>query len=419
MSQSRLVVASKRVSSSLWLVSIVCMVAALVVAPVVRWVDGRTRWTLLGFGVEGARAVVGALSGSLLTFIVFSFSILLLVVQLAGAQLSPRGIARSFESRLTKLTLGAFVFTYTYSLTALGRIEDHVPQLPVLLTVVASLISIAAFLYLIQFVGAALRPSIVLTTLADATSRAIDTHYPNPLSQAAGEPESLAPEPMAANGTLPYRGRSGVLFALDAPGLVEIAQRADCTIELVPGIGDFIATGDTLFRFRGRAAIAAETEELYRAVQVRYEQTVEQDPLFGFRIMVDIALKALSPAINDPGTAVEVIDRLQHLLNLLGHRQLDSGIVRDVSGVVRLKYRTPQWDDFIALSVAEVRASAGESPQVHRRLRAMLAQLVRTLPEPRAAAVRREMKGEDRASAAELQTVHAASVAEGGGYHAH
>ena len=192
MSRRRLAVDSKLVSSSLWLVSVACMVAALVVAPVVRWVDDRTRWTLLGFGVEeGARAVVGALSGSLLTFIVFSFSILLLVVQLAGAQLSPRGIARSFESRLTKLTLGAFVFTYTYSLTALGRIEDRVPQLPVLLAVVASLISIAAFLYLIQFVGAALRPSIVLTTLADATSRAIDTHYPNPLSQAAGEPESF------------------------------------------------------------------------------------------------------------------------------------------------------------------------------------------------------------------------------------
>ena len=206
---------------------------------------------------------------------------------------------------------------------------------------------------------------------------------------------------MTANGTLPYRGRSGVLVALDAAGLVEIAQRADCTIEFVPGIGDFIATGDTLFRFHGRAPIAAETEALYRAVPVRYEQTVEEDPLFGFRIIVDIAVKALSPAIDDPGTAVEAIERIQHSLNLLGHRQLDSGIVRDVSGEARLKYRTPQWDDSVALSVAEVRASAGESPQVHRRLRAMLAQLVRTLPEPRAAAVRREMEGEDRASVAD------------------
>jgi uncharacterized membrane protein len=149
------------------------------------------------------------------------------------------------------------------------------------------------------------------------------------------------------------------------------------------------------------------------------QASAKEDPLFGFRIIVDIALKALSPAINDPGTAVEAIDRLQHLLNLLGHRQLDSGIAREVSGVVRLKYPTPQWEDFVALSVTEVRSAAGESPQVHRRLRAMLAQLVRTLPEPRAATVRREMEGETRAIDAELQTVHGASVAEGARHQGH
>jgi uncharacterized membrane protein len=390
-------------SSSLWRISIVCMMAALVVGPVVRWIDDRTRWTVLGFGVEGARAVVGALSGSLLTFIVFVFSILLLVVQLAGAQLSPRVISPIFESRLTKLTLGAFVFAYTYSLTALGRIDDHVPQLSVLLAVLASLIGTAAFLYLIQDVGTALRPGILLTSVADATSRAIDTHYPHSLSQAAGEPESFAPDSRVANATLAYRGRSGVLVAVDAAALLDIATRGDCTIELAPRIGEFIAAGDTLFRFHGRGAITAETEQLYRSVTIRPELTLVDNPLFGFSIIVDIALKALSPAINDPGTAVEAIDRLHHLLNLLGHRQLGSGILRDASGQVRLKYGVPQWEDFIALSIAEVRAFADASPQVRRRLREMLGLLVRTLPEPRAAVLRKEIESENRENDAEPQ----------------
>ena len=102
--------------------------------------------------------MVGALASSLLTFIVFAFSIILLAVQIAGGQLSPRIIARIFESRIAKLTLSVFVFTYTYTLAALGRIEDRVPQLPVLVAVLSGLISIILFLYLIQKVSQSFRP---------------------------------------------------------------------------------------------------------------------------------------------------------------------------------------------------------------------------------------------------------------------
>jgi uncharacterized membrane protein len=93
--------------SSLWATAIACMVAALLVAPLVRLVDDRTQWTLMGFGLEGSRVLVGALASSLLTFIVVAFSIILLAVQVAGGQLSPRIIARIFENRLSKLVMGA------------------------------------------------------------------------------------------------------------------------------------------------------------------------------------------------------------------------------------------------------------------------------------------------------------------------
>src|ERR1019366_7708771 len=110
--------------SSLWLAPVASIAAALVAAPLIRLLDDRTRWTLMNFGLEGSRAVAGALASSLLTFIVFAFSIILLAVQIASGQLSPRIIERVLESRLVKLTLGVFVFSFTYTLAALGRIED-------------------------------------------------------------------------------------------------------------------------------------------------------------------------------------------------------------------------------------------------------------------------------------------------------
>src|SRR5947208_2949721 len=112
------------VRSSLWVVPVACMVAALVLAPCIRAFDEREQWTLLGFGLDGAKAIAGALASSLLTFIVFAFSTILLAVQMASGQYSPRIIGRVLETHVVKVTLGAFVFSYTYTLAALGRIEE-------------------------------------------------------------------------------------------------------------------------------------------------------------------------------------------------------------------------------------------------------------------------------------------------------
>ena len=118
---------------------------------------------------------------------------------------------------------------------------------------------------------------------------------------------------------------------------------------------------------------------------------MEQDPTFVFRILVDIASKGLSPAINDPTTAVLAVDQIHHLLRNLGTRHLDEGRLRDASGQVRLVYRTPDWDDFVELAVTEIRHFGGQSIQVARRLRAMLENLIQTLPESRGALLRQEL----------------------------
>ena len=118
---------------------------------------------------------------------------------------------------------------------------------------------------------------------------------------------------------------------------------------------------------------------------------MEQDPAFGFRIIVDIASKGLSPAINDPTTAVLAIDQIHHLLRSVGSRHLDEGRLHDTSGALRLVYPTPNWEDFVSLAVTEIRQFGSTSIQVVRRLRAMLENLIEVLPAQRRELLSREL----------------------------
>jgi uncharacterized membrane protein len=377
--------------SSLFLAPAASIVVALLVAPVVRWVDGRTQWTLLGFGPSGAAAVVSGLSSSLLALIVFAFSILLLAIQIAGGQLSPRIIARIFSTRLLKLALSAFVFSYTYSLAALSRIGERVPQLPVALAIFASLTSLAIFIYLVQRIGEAFRPGTVMTMVAAETRGVVDAMYPRPFTPGGGEHAAFPLDASRADRVVVQRKAAGVVLAFDAEGLSTLAARAGCLVELVPQVGDFLAVGEPVFRLYGPGSAAVDEQALRDSVSLGIERTMEQDPAFGFRIIVDIASKALSPAINDPTTGVLAVDQLHHLLSLVGSRQLDTGVVRDASGEVRLVYRTPDWEDFVTLAATELRIYGATNPQVTRRLRAMYDQLLRVVPAERAEALRREV----------------------------
>lgn len=376
--------------TSLWLIPAACMVAALLAAPLIRWLDDQTRWGLMDFGPEGARAVVGSIGASLLTFIVFGFNMLLLAVQMTSGQLSPRMIARVFEGRLTKLTVGAFVFAWVYTIAALGRVEDRVPQLSIALAIILSLVSVVLFLYLVQNAIKSLRPGAILTDLARDTRTAIETVYPEKFSKAGDEHAGVGLDSSRATRTIAHQGHSGVVLAFNVGDLVSMAKQADCAVEIIPQVGDFLARGEDLFRVHGAAA-SLDEERLRRCVAMGAERTLVQDPAFGFRIIVDIATKALSPAINDPTTAVLAIDQLHHLLHLLGERRLETGAVRDAAGKVRLIYRTPCWEDFISLATTEIRLYGTQNPQVTRRLHAMYEHLMRTLPAARTGALQVQM----------------------------
>jgi uncharacterized membrane protein len=376
--------------NSIWILPTLGMLAALGAAPILNRIEVAMGWES-SMEPETARAVLGTLASSMFTFIVFVSSALLVVVQLASAQLTPRIIAIVFRDPGMKSSLTVFVFSFTFSLAALVRINNTVPLLTAKLAAYGCMASLVVFLYLIDHVGKALRPSGALRTVAGLGCKVIESVYPRKLSQAG----NVSPGPaavMAGEPTLTVTSlRQGAVLAFDVDGLVSVARQADCVIELAPQVGEFLAVGDPLFRiYEGGSGI--DVLGLRQSIAVGQERTMEQDPALTFRIMVDIANKGLSPAINDPTTAVLAIDQIHHLLRNVGGRDLEDERVRDGAGRVRLVYRTPAWEDFVRLAVTEIRHFGGESIQIARRLRAMLEDLIHTLPDERKALLRQELE---------------------------
>lgn len=376
--------------NSIWIFPSLSIFAGLVAAALLNGVDRALGWELK-LGADTARTVMGTVAASTFTLVVVSSSALLVAVQLASAQLTPRIMALIYRSRIRKFCLAAFSFTFTFSVGALVRIDDSVPLLTSYLAAYGFLFNLALFLYFIDGMGKALRPGSALQFVAKEGRGVIQSVYPSKLRK--DEPDVLKaiatlksdPDRLICNEV------DGVVLAFDCSGLMKQAEQANCLIELVPQVGDFVAAGDPLFRvFDGGENLSAD--RLRSSVALGPERTLEQDPTYAFRIIVDIASKALSPAINDPTTAVLAVDQIHHLLRNVGSRSLASGREIDRKGELRLVYRTPDWEDFVHLSVTEIRQYGRDSIQIMRRLRAMLENLIQTLPERRAPMLRLEME---------------------------
>jgi uncharacterized membrane protein len=378
------------VRTSLVLWAGLSLVAAIPCSLAVRRIDLETGWKVLNYSPDGARALLGTLVGSMLTFIVFVLSATLIVVQLASGQLTPRIISLVLATPGVKVALGALTFTYAYTLSALARIEAQVPDLNVSLAVLLNLGCIILFFQFVQRLSTGLRPASVMRLVADQARHVIAEVYPTTYDPREPEGTVGGALPTAQAVVVPYSGRAGVLMAFGVADLVRLAKDADAVIELVPQVGDFVADGDPVFRVHGGARPVLPAA-LSGCFAVGIERTLAQDPRFAFRILVDIANKALSPAINDPTTAVLALDQIDALLLDLGRRRLDEGLARDADGAVRLIYGTPDWPDFVMLGVSEIRQFGEGSLQVDRRLRALLGHLIDVLTEDRHPPLKAEM----------------------------
>jgi uncharacterized membrane protein len=393
--------------SSLWTVPLIAVAIYVVVKPLAemlgRWMvrqgtlDPKTG--LFGLSMTGARSLLGDIVSADLAFLVFTFGSLLVAIQVAGGQYTPRIIATTLlRDNIIRSISGLFVFTLLFANRTLAWMgENEVHQLQVFITALFGFASVVAFLFLIDYAAKSLRPVSLVARIGERGIAVIEGVYLAPTADVTTPPERDK-ERGVPDRIVRQRGKSGILLAVNLTMLAARARRADIVIQIVPQVGDFVAVDEPLFYLYGNSG-AIDDSRLRTLVAFGTERTMEQDPMFAFRILADIALKALSAAINDPTTAVLAIDQLHRLLRMVGKRSLHIEEIVDRSGRVRVILRTPNWEDFVHISFREIRQYGASSIQIARRLRAAIENLIQTLPDHRHDALRVELTLLDRAIA--------------------
>ena len=414
-------------SSALWTVPLFALVAGRIVKFLSEmlgaWMDERGIYglntTYLGLNAAEANAFLDRMFTMNLSFLVFTFGSLLVAIQIAGGQYTPRIIATTLlRDNVIRWIVGLFMFSLIWGNRTMVQISSTVvPQFQVFMAASLAIASLIAFLLLIDYSAKLLRPVSLVCRVGEQGIEVIESIYPsatrhdymppvipkkriwNIFSRSARRvPAATAPGVRRGppDRDVYHKGKSAIVLAVNVKRLVSMAQAADCVIEVVPQVGDFLAAEDSLFHVYGNVS-AIDDRRLRELVAIGSERTMEQDPMFAFRIEVDIALKALSPAINDPTTAVLAIDQLHRLLRLVGQRSLHKNEITDDEGQPRVIFRTPNWEDFVHMTFREIRQCGAGSLQVARRLRAVIENLLETLPQHRHAALQQELALLDRA----------------------
>ncbi len=377
----------RRLERSLIAIPVLYLLAAWLLARLVPSIDdARDASAGLDSSLDTARDILTSTATGMIAFTGLVVASVLVVVQFAAGQYSPRLILWFRRDRLVKHAIGSFLAAFVYALVALRMLEDRDRQFaPDLTVIVALLLLVGAailFLALLQRVMDRLRPRALYAAVARegiVAARAVYPHLLTPAASPADDRSWVVPRPRAIS----LRGAPGVVTSFDRDLLAALAREAGATIELTVAVGEFVDPGRELVRVHGDGEL--DERVLRAAIAIGEERTIEQDPAFAMRIVVDTAIRALSPAVNDPTTAVHGLDALELIVRELARRDLDASLARDAGGRVRVVWRSPAWGDVLDLAFDEIRAYGAPSVQVCRRMRAALEDLrADTAPERRA-----------------------------------
>jgi uncharacterized membrane protein len=390
------------------------MAAALVVVELDRHLGGdRPTWLVFGRGPDSARQVLAAVAASTIAFTGTVFSITIVALQLASTQFSPRVLRTFLRDRPSQHCFGTFVATALYSLIVLrevGTTDDAVavPGLAVSGAFLLVVASVFAFVFLVHHVAQSIRAVSIMDAVAAEARASIEANHPPAAAPGTpdddADPAGAAPAVPAGDAALTEAAQvivapgPGALLGIDEDDLVAVAARHDCVLEVALRVGDSVVTGMPVVRVHGAAATVPPAAVLAH-LGVGPERTLYQDTAFGFRQLVDMAEKALSPAVNDPTTAVQALDRIHDLLRRLVARPDPEGRYRDDTGALRLVVPQVTWEDHLRLGCSEVRQFGAGSIQIARRLRALLLDLREAAPAGRRSAVEAELGALDRAVA--------------------
>lgn len=385
----------ERWRTSLWLVPACFVVGAFLLAQAV--VELEKPYDRKGLGLTDHSTTVSILTamfGGLLTFSGFIITMLLLVPPFVSAQLSPRVLQIWLRQPYLKLALGLLFGATTFAFAVLNAVSaSYVPGLATAAAAVITFTTILVFLTVLSGFVHGLRPATMSGYLAKVGTRAVLQTYPRALvpgtSHAEGDQEraSVTGEPVFR---IVNQGAGRVVQVVNERALVVTAQRADAVLVLPYAVGEFVHSGAPLIEVYGASRPIPE-RVLRLSLLLGEERTISQDPALVLRILVDIAIKGLLPAINDPTTATQVMHRIEQLLVVLATRDLTANNLYDRDGRLRVILPTWTWDDYVRLALREIREYGNRSWQAARRLRGLLVDLLAFVPAERRPALEEEL----------------------------
>jgi uncharacterized membrane protein len=372
----------------LWLIPFVYAALSIAVSFILPRLEARWFAYDLDLSISSAQAYLSAVASGMMALTGIVFSIAFVMVQFNAIVYSPRLVIWFARDRLLFHSLGVFVATFMYSLGTLAWVDragNGVVPLVSCLLVVSMLIASVLMLSLLVQRLSNLQITRVLQLLGDEGREVIGDTY-------RGVARAVPPSSAEANRrsppgsfalTIKHEGKPCVVTRIEIDGLVEQARQADCLIIVDCAVGDTLFDGTRLLRVAAPKSKLSETD-LRKFIQIGDQRTFEQDPKYALRLLVDIAIRALSPAVNDPTTAVQAIDQIQDLLMRLARCHLETSRAFDKSGTLRVIFQMPSWGDYLTLAFDEIRQYGGDSIQVMRRLRSALAELADNVGSDRA-----------------------------------
>ncbi|MFB7370735.1 DUF2254 domain-containing protein [Streptomyces sp. NPDC056222] len=378
------------IKASLWIVPLLGLVLGVLLAELALTADS-TDWPPSGwhYSATTASGVLSAIVGAMVALLGFVVTIGVLVVQQATGTLSPRYMRLWYRDRLQKAVLATFTGTFAFAFSLLRSVEtDSVPDLGVTLAGVAVAVSLVLLLVYLNRFTHSLRP-VAIAELVTRMGEAVFAGGTVAIRNAAPRGEGAGPFDGPVMRLRTERG--GAIQAFNAAGLIAEAARHDCVFVVTRLIGDFVPPGTVLVEVHGGRS-HPDPERVTSLVALGAERTIEQDPAFALRVLVDIAIRALSPAVNDPTTAVQVLNYIESYLHRVGSVNLPGRyVLADSDGHARLVLPGRNWENYLQLAVCEIRDYGESSVQICRRLRALLNGLLDALPPSQHAAVRAEI----------------------------
>jgi uncharacterized membrane protein len=377
----------RRIDRPAWTITCLYTVGAIAVSAILPRIESRLLPDLVSpISVAAAMAIYSSVASGMIALTGIVFSLTFVMVQFSATAYSPRLVLWFARDPLLAHAFGTFTATFLYALTALAWIDragttGHVPFISALAVVALLLASVAMFVGLINRV-ALLQISRTLAFTGDQGRHVIDATYPELSEPVPGQKGPATPVGSAFPQVVTYHGPPMAVEGVRIAQLVELAAASHAVVEVAVAVGDTVGELTPLARVNG-ARGPLDERLVARCIMLGVERTFDQDPKYAVRLLVDIAIRALSPAINDPTTAVQALDQIGDLMLRLARRRLEIGAFHDRRGRLRVTIPFPTWDDFLRLAFGEICAYGATSVQVMRRMHALISDLSAVVPAER------------------------------------